>query len=220
MQNRILRRDTNRFSERTHKPKYKKKIELFSTTRSDTSEFNATVYRELIEYAIELSKRYNIAETLRSSGYYKNADGIPEDLDFYEALRFIETNSTPEFYTLASEIIYEGKTISNDLIINNTNLLPNEQISLLVANKITESFPDDVQSRATAADCRAAYDTKMKTCNRWLIGSTIGTIAAAVASFGTLATVAGAATAIDYARCQGDATTIYMTCMEKIIDKK
>lgn len=85
-----------------------KKFELFSTTRSNTSEFNTTVYRELIEYAIELSKQYNVAEKLRSSGYYKDTDGISEDLDFYEALRFIETNSTPEFYTLVSEIIYEG----------------------------------------------------------------------------------------------------------------
>lgn len=188
---------------------------------------NVEAFTEMIEYTVELSQKYGLAEEIEASGYYSTVDESLVGMDIYETMRYFEANSTPEFYGFMSSIVVDGKIIGDNEIINNDNLLPNEQMALIVLNNmmmdnylITQARGNDGVStmgwKPDAGFCRRLYNGLMGECDTQLLKNTFLTIFVGCLSGGMASTVAGAATALDYANCQGEATNSYMYCMELI----
>lgn len=186
---------------------------LFCTTRSGLETLNTEALNDMIAYATAVSEKYDLKAIVQASGHYSNIDETLAEMDFYEILKYFEDNSTPEFYAMIQGMIVDEKAIDNSSIINNSGLLPNEQMALIMVNNIMNSDLINLQTRASG--CKETYDASMKTCKKWLYGTLAGSVACAVFSFGTLSAVCAAAAAVDYDRCSGAAMDTYMNCIER-----
>lgn len=202
-----------------------------SSTRSSVTEdlnemiLDELVLNEMIDAALDLSSKHDLEQVILASGYYSNLDQFRENLSVDRALEIMATNSTPEFYSMMMTLM-DGEILDDDLIINNTNLLPNEQVAIIMVNNLAKNNMQNNLFTATRGapdlsfDCIGGYQKTMKVCDRWLYAGLGLTVAFAfIPGFQFFSPLFAAATAIDNSNCSTGAMVAYMECVEaKTVD--
>ncbi len=173
----------------------------------------------MIDVALDLSAKYDIEETVRASGYYSDMDQYFVDSKIPPVDRGLEifaTNSTPEFYNMMMNLTVEGQTIDDGLIIGNEQLLPGEQIAMIMINKIIDDANKYKMSQTrNSSPCTDNYDAKMRECKTWLgIGTGLTIATAIIPALQFFSPLFAGATAVDYSNCSDAATSTWMRCME------
>ncbi len=181
-----------------------------SQTRSVDGELEPLTeakWEEIFAEIVRISKENGIPEIVAQSGYYQNAE-IPNltEMDIYDALQWIESNGTTEYYNLILSLSDECVDIES--VVGNQHLLPNEKGALIFISAIGSS-PQIVLSNDP---CQSAYDNAMRLCDlKYKIDAAVVSAASMVnPALGAIAFV-GAET--QYAICAGIAQAGYDLCI-------
>ena len=121
----------------------------------------------LSSYIQDISIRNNMLTIVQDNGYYRNIPQLTrnlDDLDIYETINILENNSSKEFMDIAQAWV-NGVYESTDLedILNNTDLLPNEKLALVMASAYKNSF---IESRGLSEflRCKDKIAAKLLCC--------------------------------------------------------
>lgn len=116
-----------------------------------------------------------------------------------------------EFYNLMHDAFTNDNFVDDSAVINNVNLLPNEQMALIITNKFFNTNSNPLTR--TDSDCLKNYDAAMGKCwEQMLYGVGASVVFTALTGVGGAA-MAGV-TALAYAECTGRAESAYKRCME------
>lgn len=134
--------------------------------------------------------------------YLDVSDAI--NIDAFDLVDILGTEAFSDvlYYTLFGE-----KEYSIEEIYRNNLLLPNEKVAAVLAGCFVLS-----EGRETKAQCRSAYEARMKTCSRLNVVRICVSVAAGFVN-PILGGVCAVATAIDNDTCTGNAMSDFMSCM-------
>jgi hypothetical protein len=187
---------------------------LFISTRSEDSVVNEDELNWMLDLAGNMSAKYGLVDEIGASDYYEYIREFnPSKEEFgamsaEEIIKLLEMNATPQCVSLLMEIVEEEQCIDNSVIIRNDDLLPNEQVGLVLINNIVNQPQVD---QLTTRSCLEAYNAGMSGCRKRLVYKmALSVVCTAVNGF--LGAVMAGATAIDHDTCTSNVMAAYMAC--------
>lgn len=193
-------------------------INYFNSTRANQDSIDLEqAINDIAAQAVTLAEKYVLISDVKSSGYYRE---VPvANMDMYELIEYFESNATPEFYNLIMEFVesLDSNKIDNYAIMQNTNLLPTEKLTLISTNNIIAGLDNFIAQTPLTDEqkkqCRKDYDAYMKECKKYLAYGIVATLGSALLQCYFISASFAAAAALDYANCTDYALSTYLDCM-------